>query len=565
MATDSNPGLGLGQLSPGWLLPAAGGLALARSLVLVAQAGLLAWILAETAVSGADPERLIPALGLLILVMLARSGLEGLGETMAAKASRRVRQDLRADLFDAIRAAGPSGHTSAAGSLAGQLMEQVDKLDGYYARYLPSVVAAVVVPLVVIGVAFSLDWLAAALMLAAAPLIPAFMILVGLGADQISRQQSRSFNRLAGFFLDRLQGLPVIRFHGAREWLINQTRKATDEYRRRSMSVLRVAFLSSAVLEFFSAVAIASVAIYIGLGLLGSVTFGPAPELTLFTGLFVLLLAPEFFQPLRQMAQHYHDRADALGAVGALQPLLKPLRTVGPQPREMSASPDFSGPVAMLLDVSAGYPDRGRVLGPISLEIQAGQRLVICGPSGCGKSTLLGLLAGFIRPAHGRVRVGGLEPAGLEEANLARCVSWVGQTPLLFAGSLEDNIRMGNPEADESRLRAAMEIAGVEEFVHRLPHGLATRVSERGQNFSGGQVQRVALARAVLSPAPLMLLDEPTASLDPGGERQVLEALGRVAESGKTLVLATHQPAGLEWAHRIIELSSSGLPQGVEG
>ncbi|NGP52433.1 thiol reductant ABC exporter subunit CydD, partial [Thioalkalivibrio sp. XN8] len=287
---------------------------------MLAQAGLLAWILAKAIVAGAGLGELAPALALLLLVFVLRAAIGGVRGILAARASGAVRQALRGELFSRMVDAGPllKGRQGT-GALGTVLIEQVELLDPYYARFLPQMVTVRVVPVaIVIAVALA-DWLAGLLLLLSAPLIPGFMILVGWGAEQVSHQQQAALARLGGIFFDRLQGLDVLRRFGAEQREAQRIADFSEDFRSRTMQVLRVAFLSSAVLEFFSSVAIAVLAVYIGFGLLGFIELGPAESLTLFTGLFVLLLAPEFFNPLRTLAQHWHDRAGALAAARSIR------------------------------------------------------------------------------------------------------------------------------------------------------------------------------------------------------------------------------------------------------
>ncbi|MCP1360618.1 ABC transporter transmembrane domain-containing protein, partial [Halomonas sp. BBD45] len=285
----------------------------------IVQMGLLAWIVSRLTIEGIPADELIwPFMGLALVVVLralAQWGQESAGN----EAGVRVRSRLRAELLDHLAALGPqrlSDQHSA--GLGGQVVEQVEALDGYFSRFLPQLRLAVVLPLIILCVVLWLDWLAALFLLLAAPLIPLFMALVGMGAERLNREQFLAVTRLAGHFLDRVRGVTTLQLFNRTERSVDEVFTAADDYRQRSMRTLRIAFLSSAVLEFFASVAIAVVAIYIGFGLLGYISFGPADELTLFSGLFVLLLAPEFFQPLRTLSQHYHDRAAALGAADAL-------------------------------------------------------------------------------------------------------------------------------------------------------------------------------------------------------------------------------------------------------
>ncbi|KAA0013639.1 thiol reductant ABC exporter subunit CydD [Billgrantia pellis] len=532
----------------GWLtLAALAGVSV--GVATVAQMALLAWIVSRLIIDDAAPGELGGAFALLAGVLVLRALAQWGQEVAGQEASLRIRQRVRAELLDHLAALGPvRAGDRHSGGLANQLVEQVEALDGYFARFLPQLRLAVAVPLLILGVVLWLDWLAALFLLLAAPLIPLFMALVGMGAARLNSEQFAAVSRLSGHFLDRVRGIATLQlFHRTAE-ATAEVHRAADRYRQLSLRTLRVAFLSSAVLEFFASVAIAVVAIYVGFGLLGYIDYGPAGELTLFSGLLILLLAPEFFQPLRSLAQHYHDRAAALGAADAMLVLLaEPVR--GATSRPLDSEKDL----AVLKMATLSHPGRGRVVGPLSVSVQAGEVVAVIGPSGAGKSALLQLLAGFVTPDTGQRLV----RPGLG-------IAWLDQRPLLIHGSLADNLRLAAPEASDSELCQALERARLGELLVALPEGLDTRLGEGGVGLSGGQAQRLALARVFLSRASLVLLDEPTASLDEDTEARVVESLRALAAEGRALVIATHHPALMAMAGRRLSLTAAGLPNDVE-
>ncbi|MFO8155690.1 MAG: thiol reductant ABC exporter subunit CydD [Pseudomonadota bacterium] len=561
------------SMSPGrWLseqtTPARAPLVLATvagvvaGLLTIAQAGILAWLLAGFLVEARPTPALVPTLGLLLTVVAARALTGWLRDVAGLRAADRIIGTLRERLFDRLAARGPvhlAEHPP--GRLAAAHVEQLQALEGYYARFLPQTWLAVVVPLAIGAAVLLLDWLAAALLLLSAPLIPAFMAIIGMGAEQISQSQQAAVARASGHFLDRVRGLTTLRLFDHAEASAAEVEAVADDYRQRTLRTLRVAFLSSAVLEFFAAVAVAVVAIYIGFALLGYVTFGPAGELELFTGLFVLLLAPEFFMPLRQLASHYHDRADAVGAAAELHPLFggetvgRSATTTGP-----GSGVHASAPMVELSGVTVDYPDGRRGLEGVDLRVSPGERVVLAGPSGGGKSTLLALLAGFVALAGGRLHIGESDGADVD------AVAWMGQRTHLFSTTLRENIRLGRPDADDAAVDEVAERAGVAEMAMALPEGLETAVGEGGVPLSGGQAQRVALARTLLKGAPVLLLDEPTAGLDPEGEAGLVAALERTLSStGATVIIATHHPRLRELGRRVVRVEAGRLTEVVVG
>ena len=537
-------------------MPSSFVLAALEALTVVAQAGLLAWILNQVIVGHADLQGLSLQLVALLLAWLIRAGVVGLRSHLTAGASSQTRRALRRELFDRLAAAGPLYRgPRGTGHLSTGLIEQVDLLDAYYSRYLPQSATALLVPGAILVAVFLTDWLAGALLLVAAPLIPGFMIIIGIGAQQISQRQQDALGRLSGLFFDRLQGLDTLRRFGAEQRELERMESFSEQFRERTMQVLRVAFLSSAVLEFFSAVAIATLAIYIGLGLLGMIDFAGADSLTLFKGLFILVLAPEFFSPLRTLAGFWHDRAGAIAAAQALRELLQaqPARIEPATPAvEIPARPC----AVSVSGLDKRFAGRAAVLSDLELQVAAGEKLVIAGPSGCGKSTLLALIAGFAEPDSGEIRINQTRVADFTLAQLADFRGYLGQKPLLLPASLEENIRYGDEQADAADLQRAVRLSGVDAFLDHLPDGLATRLGEDGHGISGGQARRLALARVLLKPRPLLLLDEPTASLDADTEQAFWQALDAVLlTQPMTVICSSHSALAADWADRVVELS----------
>ncbi len=567
-ATDPDPELTsktgqrawLDSQAPTWLRPASFVLALGEAIVIIAQAGLIAWCLHAAIVLDTPIAALWSALWGLLGVLILRAGFNGLRGLVSAHASASVRRDLRKQLFDHLCQVGAERlRPMGTGELVTQLNDHVEALDAYYARFKPQMASALVIPGGIVVVVASQNWLAGLLLALTAPLIPLFMALVGMGAEQLSRNQHQALARLAGVFHDRLHGLDTIRRFGAEAREQSRIAEFSRSFRQRTMAVLRLAFLSSAVLEFFAAVAIAMLAIYIGLGLLGYIEFGPVATLSLGSGLFILLLAPEFFAPLRTLAQHWHDRAGALAAAESIRPLLELPPARGLSTRKVA--PDTNRPLSVSVSaLGFAWPDRTMVLQDLDLDIRAGEHVLITGPSGCGKSTLISLLAGFISADRGRIELGSIDQAGLESPDLARLRAWLGQTPVLFPGTIADNIALGREQASQSDIERAADLCRVSEFTARLPRGLDTPVGQDGFGFSGGQAQRIALARALLEPRPLLLLDEPTSALDIDSERMIWRAIRRANEkTPMTVIAASHSPLARQWADRVFQMENGRL------
>ncbi|MEX0914528.1 MAG: thiol reductant ABC exporter subunit CydD [Wenzhouxiangellaceae bacterium] len=555
---EEDAGAWLKRQAPVWLTPVLMALALLEAGVVIAQAWLIAGIVFGVFVEAQSLPAVMPQMWLLLGVLVARALFAGIRQWLVGGASARVRRNLRSRLLERFEAAGPAG-LPPAGELIPAFDEQVEALDGFYSRFAPQRISAMIVPLAILVFAFATDWLAGLLLLLTAPLIPMFMIIIGMGAEKLARDQFRSLARLGGWFLDQVHGAATIRLFRAEARVGAQVRQRTHALRTQTMRVLRLAFLSSAALEFFAAVAIASLAIYIGLGLLGYLTFGPAPALTLQSGLFLLLLAPEFFQPLRALSQGWHDRADANAAAGEIRSLLE-LSPARPGADE-GFNPAARGKCRVeLREVEFAHRGREPLFNGLDFEVRAGEKVVLVGPSGGGKSSLISMLAGFAEPSAGAVLLDGQPLTRLSNAALQAHVAWLGQHSVLFAGTIAENIALGWAQATREQVEAIAARARVSEFADRLPDGLDSPVGENGYGLSGGQAQRIALARALLRPRPLILLDEPTASLDPGSEAMVLAALADLlAERSATVICATHRAATMAWADRVVEVRQGEL------
>jgi ATP-binding cassette subfamily C protein CydD len=380
-------------------------------------------------------------------------------------------------------------------------------------------------------------------LLFSAPFIPLFMVLIGQGSEKLHRRQWGRLSRMAGHLLDLVQGLPDLIIFGAAQREAETVARVSEEYRSATMAVLRVAFLSALALEFFATVGTAVVAVIVGFRLLGG-------GLSLREGLFVLLMAPEFYLPLRNLGLSYHARMQGTAAAERIAPLL-----ATPMPEGFAGSllPSAGPPAVYFEGVSFRYGgDRGGVTG-VDLELPAGSITALVGESGAGKSTLARLLIGLARPESGRILVNGQDLTLLEPESWRSKLAWVPQTPFFTAGTIRENLLLGRPDADEHEIDAALEAAAADRFIGALSHGLDTVLGDRGAGLSGGELRRLALARAYLCHATLVVLDEPTAGLDPESERLVCEALERLAR-GRTVLVISHREQTLSRAERVAEM-----------
>jgi ATP-binding cassette subfamily C protein CydD len=524
---------------------------IANGLGVIIQAAVLAFILQAVIIDKLPWASLMTPFIVLAAVFILRSVCVYWHQIWGFEAGAQVRASVRQQLSDKFLALGPAAiKQRQSGELAAVTLEQVDALENYFSRYLPQQMIAGVLPIIMIIVVMPVNWVVGLIFLFTGPLVPVFMALVGMGAASANRSQFLAMARMSGYFLDRLQGLETLKLFGQATQELANINKIADGFRERTMAVLRIAFLSSAVLEFFSAVAVALVAVYVGLGLLGLVHFGPAEQISLGEALFVLLLAPEFFMPLRQLAINYHDRAAALGATDAILTILR-------QDVEVLETGDsHSDPTGLIEfnNVSKSYGKR-QVLTGINLRIATGEKIALVGESGAGKTTLLNLLLGFESATEGRVALSGQT---VKREYAAKAIAWVGQSAYIFHGSIKDNIALADPDASEQRILDAAQAAGVTEFSAQLPEGLLTPIGERGYGLSGGQVQRIGLARAFLKNADIILLDEPTANLDAANKALLLDVIDQLS-ADKTLIIASHDPEVVNRMDRRIEIQQGRL------
>lgn len=519
-------------------------LGLAGAGLVVGQAMLIAEVVVGAFEDGLDGAALRTPLLLLAAVALGRGLVAWLTELAAHRASAAVKSELRGRLLDRAAALGPgwlSGQRT--GSLVALATRGVDALDDYFSRYLPQLGLAIVVPVAVLARIVIEDWVSAAIIVVTLPLIPVFMILIGMATQSRMDRQWRLLSRLSGHFLDVVAGLPTLKVFGRAKAQAESIRKITDDYRQATMRTLRIAFLSSFALELLATLSVALVAVTIGMRLVHG-------ELDLYTGLVILVLAPEAYLPLRQVGAQYHAAAEGLAAA---EEIFDVLETPAPAAGGTAAVPG-AGLRIELDGVAVRYEGRGEDSpGPVSLSVGPGECVALTGPSGAGKSTLLQVLLGFVTPSAGQVRVGGMDLAELSQEQWRERIAWVPQRPHLFAGTIAENVRLTRPAAGDEAVVGALEDAGAWEFVAGLPLGVDTLLGEGGVGLSAGQRQRLALARAFLADRPVLLLDEPTAALDGETEAGVVEAVRRLAV-GRTVLLVVHRPALLAVADRVVRV-----------
>jgi thiol reductant ABC exporter CydD subunit len=524
-------------------------LGLVMALLVLAQAVLLARIAAR-AFGGASLSEVGLSLGLLVAVVVARSATAWSFEAVGRRAATDVLSQLRLELVEQRLRGQPAALDGAeSGEVATVAVVGVDALETTFARYLPQVVLAIVVPVAVLALVASLDLLSAGVMLLTLPLVPVFMWLIGRYTERRTQERWQALTLLASHFLDVVRGLPTLRAFNRSEAQAEQIEQVSDRYRRAAMGTLRVAFLSGTVLELAATLGVALVAVIVGVRLVdGDIGFE--------TALTVLVLAPELYLPLRNLAAQYHASADGLAVSERLLGLIEqpPATAAG-----TAAPPSPRDETIRLEGVSFAYPTRpAPVLESVDFELAPFETVALVGPSGSGKSTAAALLLRLCEPTRGRLRVGEIDLATCDANAWRSHVAWVPQRSTLFRGTVADNIRLGDPAATDDRVRSAAVLAGADGFVRDLPDGYATVVGEGGRPLSAGERQRIALARAFVRDAPLVILDEPTANLDPASAAIVGDAVERLRD-GRTVLLIAHNPDLASRADRVVRLDAGRI------
>ena len=533
--------------------------------LILCQAGLLADLLAG-AQRGTGARALAGSLAALAAVLCARAVAAYGSEVAALRAAAKVKSQLRRGLTEKVTRLGPAWLIrQRSGEIITLSTRGLDALDPYFSRYLPQLVLACVVPVaVLIRVAWA-DWISALVIGLTLPLIPVFAILIGLHTTAQTKRQWLLLSRLGGHFLDVVEGLTTLKAFGRAKAQAETIRQVTDQHRRATMATLRVAFLSAFVLELAATIATALVAVEVGLRLL-------AGHMDYRTALLVLVLTPEAYLPLRNVGAQFHASTEGAAAAGQVFEILDTPDHTEPPARPTSA-PAAAGPTAAvrpvdlrhqaiyLRGVSVRYPGREHsALSDVSLAIRPGEHIAVTGPSGAGKSSMLALLLRLCEPTAGSIEAGTTRLSAIPAADWSAQVAWVPQQPHLFAASVAANIALGKPDAHRAEVERAARLAGADEFIRALPSGYDTPLRERGLQLSAGQRQRIALARAFLVDAPLLLLDEPTAHLDPFSAHELQVAL-KTLMAGRTVVQVTHDTAAVAAADRVAEFDEGHLVQ----
>ncbi|MCZ8500720.1 thiol reductant ABC exporter subunit CydD [Vibrio splendidus] len=542
------------KLAKRWLMIAIS-LGVLSSVFLIAQAALLASILHQLIIENVDKSELVGHFAGLALSVVGRAGCTWGREIAGYRCGEQIRVYIRQLILDKLRELGPAYiKGKPAGTWATLLLEQVEDMQDFFSRYLPQMSLSVMIPFIILVVVFPVNWAAGLIFLITAPLVPMFMALVGMKAADANRKNFKALQRLSGHFYDRLQSMTTIRLFDRTNAETEVLKGASEVFRTRTMDVLKIAFLSSAVLEFFTSISIAMTAVYFGFTYIGELNFGHyGAGITLFAGLFILILAPEFYQPLRDLGTFYHAKQQA---VGAAESIVEFLETDITKVKSGNTQLDPAQGINIeATDLKVLSPEGVQLVGPISFALNTRQSTALVGPSGAGKTSLINAILGFM-PYEGSLKINGIELRDLDLASWRKTISWVGQNPLLLHGSIRDNVTLGKHDIADQIVENALEQSFASEFVNE--HGLDYMISDRSGGLSVGQSQRLALARAMIQDGQFWLLDEPTASLDTRSEQLVMKGINSNIES-RTALLVTHQLAPLKSVDNILVMRDGGL------
>ena len=527
-------------------------LGVASTVLVLLQATVFARVVAR-AFDGAGLRDVSAGILILALAFAGRGVLAWAFEVAGRRAATSALSDLRLSLVEQrLRTAPAALDGVEAAEVAAASVAGIDPLAAYFGRYLPQVVLACITPVAILGWVGAVDLTSALVMLATLPLVPVFMWLIGRFAEERARERWRALRLLSAHYLDVMRGLPTLRSFNRGRAQVATIADVGEQYRKATMGTLRISFLSGSVLELAATLGVALVAVTVGVRLVGG-------GLTLQAGLVVLVLAPELYAPLRQLGAQFHTSADGL-AVGERILALLDDQPGAASPR-IRVAPSPAAASVELREVSFSYPSRaGKVLDNFELALHPGETVALVGESGAGKTTVASLILGLAEPTSGRIQIGGVDLAACRLDEWRRQVSWVPQAPTMFRGTVAENIRIGDPEASDERVRSAASLAGADVFVRGLPEGYQTVVGDSGRPLSAGERRRIALARALVRDAPLVVLDEPTADLDPESAAHVAQALAAL-HGRHTVLLIAHRPELTRFADRVVALAGG---RGVE-
>ena len=470
-------------------------------------------------------------------------------QSFANKVATYVKNKIRKDISDYIFKLGPNYTKSErTGDIANTLINGVEKLDAYFSQFLPQLFLSALVPIFILFFVFPIDLLSGVVFLLTAPLIPLFMIFIGSVAEKLNKKQWKSLSLMSAYFLDVIQGLTTIKLFGRTDHVLNKVGIISELFRKSTMKVLRIAFLSALVLEMFSTISIAIIAVEIGLRLMnGHLEFQPA--------LFILILAPEFYNPIRQLGTKYHAGMEGIAAAHSIYKILE---TPIPYPETNKSLIDFNFNKITFQNVHFSYEDNQEALSGISFSIKPKTITALVGESGSGKTTTINLLLKFLEPTQGNIFFDDIKLNEINRDDWLKHIGWISQNPYLFHASIKENILIAKEDATDDELLTALKLAKLDKLIDNLPNGPDTIVGERGTRLSGGEAQRVALARAFLKDAPILILDEPTANLDPTTESEMIESINKLTKN-RTVVMIAHRLNTIKKADNILVFSKGKI------
>ncbi|MEO2266610.1 thiol reductant ABC exporter subunit CydD [Pseudoalteromonas sp. YIC-656] len=521
-----------------------------NALLMIASCYLLAQICHEVMFTGANLASQAHTLWALAALFIGRALLSYASRYLGERSAQRIKHEMRAALWQALAQQQSGQQHRAPAELALTLNQGVESLHDYFAKYIPAVAYAALIPFAIIAVVFPIDWKSGLIFVVTAPLIPFFMILIGYKAQDLNEQNWKKLQRMGQFFYDRISGLAQLKLFNNAPEQIERVDTMADQFRLSTLAVLRIAFISTLALEFLATISIALVAVIIGFRLyFGTLDFA--------TGFVVLLLAPEFYMPLRQLGQHYHAKLKGLASADSMMAILKPDMDCTPQDSSLSHLVDITD--IRVQDLTFRFANsQKRVLKNIRFQCPQRGLLAIVGPSGAGKSTLMDCMMGIHPSANNSVLINQQPLTTLSVIDYQQKIAWVAQSPTLFSGSIAENIALGQPQVNRQRVREVCADVDMDSFIMSLPHGYDTPIGELGAGLSGGQIQRIAIARALYKSPHILFLDEPTSALDKHSEAVVQHCLERLSENILVVVIA-HRLHTLTSATHLLVLRNGEL------